>query len=289
MESTLEYQIRTAIEKLKGENFQDFIEQLLMRIYSSKFTAIKQKHDDGCDGIIDNKKIIALYAPENHELRIFKNKVKSDYDKYVKNWKAKYPKWLVIYNVEFTAKRIQFIDSLDKNAERWDIKQILNQITNLSWSKIREISLYLGIDENYFINDIIKTVIEDLLKLEDDDFDDSDITEETPMYVPDKIKLNYDEGDIQGALNEYEESIPFRNRLKYVLNSYSDFEIGKLKLKIIRHYDMLKGDFKTRLNNLTEILSERNKNDDEYNNYVRVILIYCFEICLIGKKTEMES
>lgn len=101
--------------------------------------------------------------------------------------------------------------------------------------------------------------------------------------------MNYDEEDVQGAITEYEESIPFRNRLKVVLKSYSDLEISKLKLHIIRHYNMLSGDFKTRLNHLTDILSERNKNDADYKNYVRVILIYCFEICLIGKKTEVES
>lgn len=289
MESILEYQIKTAIEKLKDVNFQVFIEHLFLMIHGNKFNCVKQKRDDGCDGIIDNEKVIAVYAPENHDLRLFKNKVKSDHDKYLKNWKAQYPKWMLIYNGEFTAGKIKFIDTLDKNAEIWDIKQILYQISQRPWSKIREISLYLDIDENYFINDLIKTVIDDLLKLKDDDFLEDELTGETPPYIYDKVTLNYDEEDIQGALTEYEETIPFRNRLKSVLQSYSDLEISKLKLHILRHYNMLGGDFKIRLNHLTDILSERNKNDAEYNNYVRVILIYCFEICLIGKKTEGES
>jgi len=79
MESILEYQIRTAIEKLKNENFQSFIEYLFLMTHSDKFICVKPKHDDGCDGIINNEKIIAIYAPENHDLRLFKSKVNSDY------------------------------------------------------------------------------------------------------------------------------------------------------------------------------------------------------------------
>ena len=128
-----------------------------------------------------------------------------------------------------------------------------------------------------------------MLKLKAKDFLEDELTEESPPYIYDKVKLNYAEEDVQGALTEYEVTIPFRNRLKSVLHSYSDLEISNLKLHILRHYNMLGGDFKTRLNHLTDILSERNNSDAEYKNYVRVILIYCFEICLIGKKTERES
>lgn len=171
MESILEYQIEKAIEKLKDVNFQGFIEHLFLLIHNDKFYCVKQKRDDGCDGIINNEIVIAAYAPENHELRLFKKKVKSDYDKYSDNWRAQYPKWMLIYNGEFTAGKIKFIKSLDKSAEIWDIRQIVYQISQMSWSKIREISSYLGIDENYFINDLIKTVINDLLRLKDDDLE----------------------------------------------------------------------------------------------------------------------
>ena len=67
----------------------------------------------------------------------------SSYNKYLENWKVRYPKWMMIYNGEFTASKIEFIDTLDKNAEKWDIKQILYQISQMSWSNIRQISLYL--------------------------------------------------------------------------------------------------------------------------------------------------
>lgn len=283
METILDYQIQTAIERLKGSNFQSFIEHLFLMMCGDRFVCVKNKHDAGCDGIIDGEKIISVYAPENHDLRLFRIKVESDYNKYLNNWRIRYPKWMMVYNGEFTAKKLEFIDALDKTAEKWDIKQIVYQINQMPWSKIRKISLFLGIDEIFFINDLIKTVIDDLLKIMDVNFTKDELTEERPPYILNKIKLNYVDEDIQGALTEYEETIPFRNRLKSVLNSYSDSEISKLKVYIIQHYNILGGDFKTRLNHLTDILSERNKNDDEYKNYVRVILIYCFEICLIGE------
>ena len=78
-------------------------------------------------------------------------------------------------------------------------------------------------------------------------------------------------------------------QLKDVLKLYQDFEIDSLKTKVSSTYNKLAGDFKTRLNNLVDLLSERNKNDDYYVMFLRIVLIYFFEICLIGKKTESEK
>ena len=65
--------------------------------------------------------------------------------------------------------------------------------------------------------------------------------------------------------------------------------MAALKNKVITEYGKLSGDFKTRLNNLTAALSGNHKNDQQYKYYVRVVLIYMFEICLIGKRSEAEK
>lgn len=286
MDSIFEYQIKVAIDRLKDNSFQAFMDELLIRKYGKDFTCVKNKRDKGCDGIIQGKTIVADYAPEKRDLREFKKKAKEDYDKYQTYWQSQYPEWCFVYNGKFTADMIQFIDGLGPGLGKWDINQIMNDIRCLPWSKIRDIGNYLGVDEQYFINDVLRNVVEDLLK-------GADIESVTPTskppYIVDKIKLNYDESDVEAALNEYEDVLPLLTELKNVLKPYPDKEVASLKNKIVVNYGKLSGAFKTRLDNLTEILSEKNKDDDSYKFYVRVVLIYFFEICLIGKKVQGEA
>lgn len=286
MEGIFEHQIRVAINRLKENNFQDFVDELLIRKYGKNFTCVKNKRDKGCDGIIEGKRIVADYAPEKHDLKEFKKKAKEDYDKYQTYWQMQYPEWCFVYNGKFTAEMIQFIDGLGLGLGKWDINQIMDDIKGLPWSKIRDIANYLGIDEQYFINDVLKNVVEDLLKGADSE---PAAPSSKPPYIVDKIKLNYDESDVEAALNEYEDILPSLTELKNVLKPYSDKDVASLKNKIVVAYGTLSGDFKTRLNNLTGLLSERNKDDDLYKYYVRVVLIYLFEICLIGKKVQGEA
>ena len=286
MDSIFEYQIKVAIDRLKGNSFQDFMDELLIRKYGKDFTCVKNKRDKGCDGIIGGDTILAEYAPEKSDLREFKKKAKDDYDKYQMHWHSKYPKWCFVYNGEFTADMVQFIEGLGSGLGKCDIKQIMDDIRSLPWSKVRDIANYLGVDEQYFINDVLRNVVEDLLKGADTE---SVMASSKPPYIVDKIKLNYDESDVQGALNEYEDVLPTLTELKNVLKPYRDREVASLKDKIIVAYNKLSGDFKTRLNNLTEQLSEKSKDDDLYRYYVRVVLIYFFEICLIGKKVQGEA
>lgn len=287
MDSTFAHQIRTAIDKLKENNFQDFITEFLIKKYGHDFTPIKQKRDKGCDGIIWNRLVIAVYAPEKNNLTEFKRKIGEDYQKYKTNWSA-YPEWCVIYNGEFTASRVQFINGLEPDIQKWDINHIAESIHELQWVKIRDIAAYLGINEQYYINDVLKNVIDDLLKDSSVQSHQVEIRKKPP-YIEDKIELNYDNSDVQDAINEYEVNIPFITELYLVLKTYSDDEISSLKSKVVNEYNKFSGDFKTRLNNLTDDLAERNGKDDVYKSYVRAVLIYFFEICLIGKKVEVAT
>ncbi len=122
MNSVFSDAIKIKIDSLKGNNFQNFIDELFLIGYDD-YIQIKQKRDKGCDGIIENKIVIAAYAPEIIGLRNFKKKIKKDYIDYKKNWSHKYPGWRVVYNGEFTAERIEFIKKLRKDAQPFGIKK----------------------------------------------------------------------------------------------------------------------------------------------------------------------
>jgi hypothetical protein len=286
MDAIFEYQIKAAIERLKENNFQEFLVELLLKKHGKGFTAVKQKRDQGCDGIIGGKTVVAAYAPPNAGLNEFKKKAKDDHDKYTKNWSAKYPAWCFVYNGELTAEMVKCIDDLKIDADKWDIRQIMEIVHSLSWSRKRDLAAYLGIDEKYFINDVLRNVIDDMLRTAGENTETK--PQEKPIYIEEKIGLNFAKSDVDGALREYEEILPFLTELKDVLKAYSDAEVGALKNKIATEFNKLSGGFKTKLNNLTDGLSERNKNDDLYWFYVRVVVIYIFEICLIGQKVKGE-
>ncbi|MDP3065906.1 MAG: hypothetical protein Q8N08_04130 [Methanobacteriaceae archaeon] len=274
-----------AIDGLKENNFQDFMNELLIKKYGINFTPIRPKKDKGGDGILYNTTIIQAYAPNKPDR--FKKKIEEDYEKYKENWMSKYPKWCIVFNGQFTAGMLLSIDELDRGIKKCDINHILELINSLRFPIIREIARdYLRIDEEYIINDVLKKIIDDLLK---DNTSLYSIDEHLqPPYIEDKVKLNYSEEDIQGALNEYKDMIPDISKFESVLKCYEDEDIKILKNKVTTEYSKLVGDFKTRLNNLNELFAERNKNDDRYKYAVRVVLIYFFETCKIGKKTSEE-
>jgi len=278
--------IKTAISRLKEGPFQEFINFLYIKKYMDDFVPVRNKRDKGSDGILFNETIIAVYAPEAYSLKALKKKTKNDHDSYVTNWKATHPKWSFILNGEFTSEAIQFIDSLNPDTEKLDINHIIDLIKSLQWGQLREVLQFLGVDEQFFINDVLHVVIDDLLK--ETDGDSEGIKHEAPAYMPDKIKLNYSPDDVDSAINEYQESLPILARLKEILKSYRDEEISAIKQKVISGYTALSGNFKDRLNALNQSLAGKNNRDDIYLLYVRVVLIHIFEACLIGKKVESE-
>ena len=287
MDHIFEHQIKTAIDELKENNFQDFVTELFIKKYGTNFTPIKNKKDKGSDGIINNTTIIAVYAPNKPDLRRFKSKINEDFDKYKNNWMLNYPNWWFIYNGQFTAEMILSIDELDRGIKKIDINHILELVKSLPFPKIREIARDdLGIDEEYIIYDILKKVIDDLLNNKQEK---SSLQKHTqPPYIEKKVAINYVKADIEGALDEYKDMIPDIAKLENIFKSYDDEEIKSLKSKVTVEFNKLIGDFKTKLNNLNESFAERNRNNDLYKYAVRVVLIYFFETCRIGKKTSGE-
>ena len=285
MDRILEVQIKASINALKGINFQEFVNQLLIKKYGKKFTPIKAKRDGGCDGIIANKVVVAAYSPEKANLNEFKRKFNSDYEKYKINWKRKYPKYCFIYNGEFTADMSRHIDSVDPHIEKWDTNQIIDDINKLQWTSIRDLTNYLGVSEEYVINDILKQVIEDLLKNQKP----KPIQNKKATYIEDKIKINYNKKDVESVVKEYEQVLPNITELRLLLKSYDNDEIAALKSRILIEFSNSSGNFKRRFNNLNRVLSGSHSKDNLYTFYLRVVIYYMFETCIIGKRVENEK
>lgn len=288
MDNLLRHQIKNAIDSRKENNFQEFINLLFIKRYGTSFSPIKAKHDKGCDGILNNQIIIAVYAPHKSELRAFKKKTKDDYNSYKNNWQSHYPKWQYVFNGEYTASMKEYLISLRSDVITLDINGILEVIEELTHDKKREILTCLGINEQYIIYDIMTLVVEDIFKTIEDS-SDNNIIHTTPPYIEDKIRINYDISDVDDAMKQYEIVVEYFSQLQSILINYSDYDISSLKSKLLNSYSKLIGNFKTRLSNLIDEFTANNKNDDLYVFFVRVVLIYFFEICVIGKKPESEQ
>ena len=80
------------------------------------------------------------------------------------------------------------------------------------------------------------------------------------------------------------------NTINNILSGYTDDEINTLKRRVINDYNRLSGSFKERLYYLTDQYTQAygNSKDDEYVKCVKSVLLYMFEQCLIGKKTDSE-
>lgn len=288
MDSILKTLLKAAIEGKKDTAFQDIIDSIYSLKYGHCFTPVKQKRDKGCDGIVENKRVLSVYAPERQNLTEFKKKSKNDFEKYRENWILTHPDWEYVYNGEFTALMVQHLDSLKHGCLKTDINALLNMIGELPNSKRRDLAIEMGINEQFIINDVLKKVVEDLFKIADQSLERMP-SHRPPPYIEDKIRLNYSETDVDDALKMYELVYPYFGDLRDVLKAYRDYEVGALKTRLTDCYARLSGGFKHRFVVLVEQFSEQNKDDDYYVLFVKVVLVYFFEICVIGERPGSEK
>lgn len=299
MDSTLKNIVKSKIDSLKGNAFQEFVNELFLIFYESNFITVKQKHDMGSDGIINSDTIIACYAPERYDLRDFQKKINNskkgqegDFQKYQTNWELTHTKWTVIYNGEWLANMIKYIKDLKSDADTIGQAHLLNMIGKLSWTKKRSIYNYLGIEDDYIKIGLLDEVIEDLMNLLDDNKSQKEISGKEKMkgFTTDlrkKIDLNYiNEQDIELAIIEFEAYLQVAILIENMLGSNPHFPA--LIAKIQTEYKQLNSDlsFKERKNILKKNYAGKKKDDELYCHYVDMFLLYTFEQCLIGKKDD---
>lgn len=283
MNAVLRDAFRLKIQSLTGNPFQDFVDELYVLSFGSDYAPVRQKKDKGCDGILNGDTILAVYAPEKYLLREFKKKYSDDFSGYQANWKSKYPNWRVVYNGEIQANAIEFLKEMKADVEVNQIDHIFHQISRLNSTKQRSLASYLGIDEQFFVNDALEEIIEDL----SNEKNDGPIAYLKPMYIPEKISLNFEDQDADTILSEYEVYLPYFENLSGIMAINED-RVTNLKSKVCRDYLSYNGSCKERLTNMTDVYAGKRKGDDLYKKMIRVVLVYFFEQCLIGKKTTKE-
>lgn len=285
------------IQSKEGFEFEDFIDELFLLKYGvDDYIPIRRNKDQGNDGtVLPEHKIIACYAPRKYSKVDFETKVlgaknkEGDFDKYQKNWKDKYPNWEMYVNHEISPDQLNIIQGLDGTTSIKGIDQLLSIIDELVSSKKRKLTAYLGI-ENFFIQDYIQDIINDLLNASGEEDKILHFDKKTLVPPQRKIELNFVQEDWDGMNSEMMLVMEEFSTITKMLSGYSDDEINILKRRIINDYNKLSGRFKERLYNLTEqyVREYGNIKDDEYIKCVKSILLYMFEQCLIGRKTDSE-
>ena len=291
MNSPLQNKFKIQIEALTGFDFQDFIVELFLFKYGSTgFTVLRKKKDKGCDGIIvSEQQVIACYGPVDNDQKKFDKKAEEDFDDFKNNWQSKFSNWMFVVNYEVKPAQINKIESLKKGTPLVGIKQILSIIDELDGFQKRKLAKYLNIDREFLAKDFLKEILDDLLKY-------SNSVEprkvyHKPIYIVNKVKLNFASEDVQLALNEYNILAEYFSDIQDLINGYEDDDIDKIKHRIVYDYSLTNGNYKARLNSLTNLYLGRysSDGDDEYRFYARALLIYIFEQCLIGIKTDTEN
>lgn len=291
MNSPLINSFRIQIKSLSSFDFQRFIVELFLLKYgTSDFIVLREKKDKGCDGIIQSEKcVISCYGPENYTQAKFHRKAEDDFGVYESNWQTTYPNWMFIVNIDITPKQISKIDSLKAGTPLIGIKAILSIIEGLEYYKKRKLATFLKIDKDLLAKDYLREILDDLLNNSTNN--EPREKYERPLYFPDKVKLNYDEEDIQNVLEEYDVVAEYFGYIKDLIYCYEDEDIDKIKHRIILDFSQFSGSFKEKIDNVSKqyLAKYSSEDDDDYRFYIRALLIYIFEQCLIGKKTDIEN
>lgn len=291
MDTPLKNILRSQIGALTGFSFEDFVRDLfLMRFGSESFTPMRHVRDKGCDGIFtDQRRIIACYGPTAYEKRDFEVKADGDFGLYREHWEENYENWGMVVNHSLSPDQPIKVEGLKARSTILGSEQLVFIIHDeLCGAKRRKVARTLRVEEEYIATDFFKEILEDLLGSQQETGDE--IPYERPMYIGEKITLNFDSSDVDAATNDYELSILGFQSLRNIIGSYEDSEITCIKHRIISDYQRYSGQFKERLSQMTEqyLAKYSGEEDDEYRHHIRTILLYHFEQCLIGKKTPSE-
>jgi len=292
MNSPLQNSFRLQIQSLSMFDFQDFITKLFMFRYGvENYIPPRKIRDKGADGIIVNKNtIVACYGPKKINKNRYLDKIEGDFKSYSDNWESDYKNWMFVTNNDIPEWGISKINKLKKNSSQIGLENILQIVDELPSYQRRELGNYLNIGNELFAQDYLKEIIEDLIK--GASFTDENVKYKQRIKFPEKVSLNFKQEDINNILQEYDSYIEngVFNDIRSLLLGYEDEDFEKLKTRIKYDYTNKSGDFKSRLQQLTEkyLGKYSSENDDDYLHYIRAVLIYLFEQCLIGSKTKGE-
>ena len=76
--------------------------------------------------------------------------------------------------------------------------------------------------------------------------------------------------------------------ISHIIQASDKNSISSIRNRIRSTYMGLAGSFEEKINVLVEVLSGNKKCDDFYKFNMRIVMIYFFEQCLYGIKSELE-
>lgn len=289
MTGALKKIFESQIMLLQDFDFEEFIKGLLLIQYgTSGFIPTRPKKDKGCDGIIvTSATIIACYGPVKYEVKTFDKKAQLDYAEYVKHWKFRYPNWQFIFNGRLGPDAINVITKLHAGAIPWGIDNLMSIIINeLNSTQRRLVAELLNISKSLISQDYLEEILENLLKkTKTNPSDIYQFKKDSLLDVEEKIKLNYDQSDIDIAIQEFEDMLTEILKTGKLFAAFQDEEQDRIKSRVRNDYKNANGSFKERLKIMTDNYLRQYSaiNDDVYRHNVTSVLLYLFEQCLIGE------
>jgi len=304
MDKALKSNMKELIKSKRGFEFEEFINHMHLIQYGAEgYQPTRERRDDGAEGLIINSRtIIAAYGPDSYKEKAFLKKVNDDFEDYLNKWANANPNWNMYFNNSLAPEQIKVSDKLREIAKKRPvvidkiiikgIDQIIQLIeSGFNNRQQRELASLLNVPKELMIFDHIRTIIDDLIR--GFGIDEENVKYKIEADIPEKIKLNYSETDAKKAEDEYANLIEDGTLKKIwsILATFEPEEINTLKQRIKREFNNINGDFKAKLNSLTEKYLDKYTSgvDDDFEHYTRALLIYCFEQCMIGDKTNNEK
>ncbi|SDL47229.1 hypothetical protein [Pedobacter antarcticus] len=306
MDKALKANLKELIKAKRGFEFEAFVHEMhLIQYGANGYQPTRERGDQGAEGLIlSSRTILAAYAPDAYDEKKFIKKINDDFDEYIKTWAKDNPRWEMLYNNALAPGQLKVADALTKLAKNKKlpvksvlikgIDQIMHSIENeFSSTQQRKLAHYLGAPKELMVFDHIRSIIDDLIS--GVEMSTQNIEYKLAVNITDKIQLNYTLADRNFAEEEYIElsSDGTLKKIWGIISSYEPEQINSLKMKIKREFNALRGNFKVKLGLLTQKYMDKftSGQDDDFEYFTRALLIYCFEQCMIGKKTidEKES
>ena len=273
---------------LHGNKFQQFINELLNLLYGSEYIPIRPQQDRGNDGCLKDKtKLFAVYAPETQKtFAEIKTKFVTDFEKYKRYWSS-YRRFVFVFNnpeiavTDITAQQLQLAHEYE--TDFWTRGYLLRRIEGeLSFAEIRKLALeILQVNEEQYRFSIISWVVDDLTKQKNGN--EQAISYTLPTGISEKIDKNFDPHDVETVKEEVRTFQQDFSNLQKILENPETAKI--LKDKVLSLYLEIGSDksLSKKIAIVQKNLSKESQ-DDDYLYYVRCIIFYIFEQCLIGNK-----
>jgi hypothetical protein len=315
--------VRDYIKALEGNQFQDFCNRLLFKLYPDEYTPVRaggpkgdMKNDGYC---FVSRKFFQAHASRGETIAVIKNKIQTDLEGCLEK-QIDVREFIYLTNDTLVGEAEAFVDSLRKghqniSIETWGPEKLAITITTLDVEDIEYITevkltpnqtntylVQINSQENdygiigdilqYLFNDIIKT--KELHRVEDT---------ERLKKLHEKIRLNFTKAN-QQAVNELLQNNWKRKELveqfikeqiqideypiialkEYIQDKFRNITSNESHYVKLEHYSIFERIALT-------LLQPAKITNPDYIANAKAVVLYFFEFCDIGEKTgkEMEE